>query len=1040
MIFRVVEEEKKNISLDPFLPSIMNGLHRVGATLRRTIFSSHGSNGSPSTTRREDFPILNRHLSSYERFDLQTGHQQASTTSLNNNSVSHVPVIETTSDGVEFLPTNSKRTLRTIPGVFCPIALSMFSISLFMRMGFVLAHAGVLQTLLQFGLCFVILFCTLLSVCSLATNGAIEGGGVYHMISRALGPEFGGSIGVLFFLANVIGNGQSVAALVEALVDSFGPGSRANAFQDSAAWRLLYGTLINIISLITCLLGSSLFSVATFFIFILVSFVYLMVVVSFFVRGPTQVLIPKVNTYAYDRAAALYNHSGSLYGNYTGFSSLTMHQNTYANYTIDYTTGDQMDFATVFGVLFSSITGLLAGANMSGELKRPSRSIPTGSVSALLFVFFIFVTEILLMAATTDRFTLLNNYLFLQEVNVWQPFVIIGIMAAVFSACLSGLIGASRILEALAIDEIFGPLLRWIRAGTTRRGNPWAAVIFTFLLVQLTLFIGSMNKIAPIVTIFFLLAYFAVNLSCLALDLASAPNFRPTFKYFSWHTALVGAVGSIIMCFIVSAAFASIAIGILIGFICMLHLRDFPRASWGSISQALIFHQVRKYLLMLDPRKEHVKFWRPQMLLLVANPRSSINLIDFVNDMKKGGLFILGHVKTGQTDTSSNDICSQEYPYWVSLIDNMKIKAFVDMTSAPTIRDGVVQLIRLSGLGGLRPNTIILGFYDNAAPEDKLRNRAFFKRRWLKTNPQLTPVATATLHQTPTIHSGVLEGASTITLNSFNSSATINGNDMYPIFQFGDLRQENEEKDLDVNSYVQIIKDALNLNKSICLARNFHQLNKDEIESNRRRVFVDIWPVNFIFPETSTQFDVTCLYMLQLATILSMVKPWKTRATLRVFLCIDAINDNALRTQQHLDELLSQLRINAQTRMIAWENVTSLLSNSPTAMNNDTAATLPVDQPMNTTSTTTTSSIGATTTVAASTNSFVDVNDNYIRGVNELIRQQCDNTACLYLYLPRPPRDRTLSSRYIRVLDLLSNDLPPVLYVHGVSSVTCTQL
>ena len=87
------------------------------------------------------------------------------------------------------------------------------------------------------------------------------------------------------------------------------------------------------------------------------------------------------------------------------------------------------------------------------------------------------------------------------------------------------------------------------------------------------------------------------------------------------------------------------------------------------------------------------------MLLLVSNPRSSINLIDFVNDMKKGGLFILGHVKTGHTDSGSNDICSQEYPYWVSLIDNMKIKAFVDMTLAPTIRDGVLQLMRLSGLG-----------------------------------------------------------------------------------------------------------------------------------------------------------------------------------------------------------------------------------------------------------------------------------------------------------------------------------------------------
>ncbi|CAF1270013.1 unnamed protein product [Rotaria sordida] len=317
------------------------------------------------------------------------------------------------------------------------------------------------------------------------------------MISRALGSEFGGSIGVLFFFANVIGNGQSVAALVEALVDSFGPGSKANAFQDTQWWRFLYGTIINIISLITCLLGSSLFSMATFFIFILVSFSYLMVVVSFFVQSPKPVIIQRVNTYAYDHQSSVFNKTDLIYGYYTGFSSITMRENTYANYTIDYTTGDMMNFATVFGVLFSSITGLLTGANMSGELKRPSRSIPTGSISA------IFITDTLLMAATTDRFTLTNNYLFLQDINIWAPF---------------DLFGASRILEALAIDEIFGSVLRWIRQGTTHHGNPWATVIVTFILVQLTLFIGSMNKIAPI---------------------------------------------------------------------------------------------VRKYLLLLDPRKEHVKFWRP---------------------------------------------------------------------------------------------------------------------------------------------------------------------------------------------------------------------------------------------------------------------------------------------------------------------------------------------------------------------------------------------------------------------------------------------
>ena len=155
--------------------------------------------------------------------------------------------------------------------------------------------------------------------------------------------------------------------------------------------------------------------------------------------------------------------------------------------------------------------------------------------------------------------------------------------------------------------------------------------------------------------------------------------------------------------------------------------------------------------------------------------------------------------------------------------------------------------------------------------------------------------------------------------------------------------------------------------------------------------------------------------MFQLSTILSMVKPWKTHAILRVFLCIDAINENALRAHHYLDELLKQLRIKAQTRMISWENVTSLLHNSTS----DTADNV---------------------TTAVASDSFVDVNDDYIRGINELIRQQCDNTSCLYLYLPRPPRDRRLSQRYMHVLDMLSKDLPPTMFVHGVSSVTCTRL
>jgi potassium/chloride transporter 9 len=171
---------------------------------------------------------------------------------------------------------------------------------------------------------------------------------------------------------------------------------------------------------------------------------------------------------------------------------------------------------------------------------------------------------------------------------------------------MSNLTGASRVLQRLAQDKLFGVLLA-PATYETRTGNPIVSVIISWICVVLVLMIGAMNRIAKITSIFFLLSYMGVNIACLALELTSAPNFRPNFKYFSSYTCALGTIATIVMMLVIDASMSAVAIVLLMLLIMILHYQA-PIGSWGSISQALIYHQVRKYLLLLDVRKEHVKF------------------------------------------------------------------------------------------------------------------------------------------------------------------------------------------------------------------------------------------------------------------------------------------------------------------------------------------------------------------------------------------------------------------------------------------------
>lgn len=476
--------------------------------------------------------------------------------------------------------------LGTFQGVMVPCILSMFSVILFLRIGMMVGQSGIFVTITMFVLAYVVTVLTVLSLSAISTNEVIKAGGAYYMISRALGPELGGAIGLLFYFANTFGCALYVVGLNEVLIANFGSGGTFQPYLNGHTlstgywWNYLYGTITLMFALVVCIVGAGMFAKTTLLIFVVVMAALSCVLVSFW-RSPINF---NVNvTFSNNSVSQKTFH-------FLGFSNDAMYENLFPKFQQDYSTGTLQNFTTLFAILFNGCTGIMAGANMSGDLKKPGRSIPIGTLQAVVITFIIYLVMTFITAYTCSRSMLLFDYIYMVHISFFEPLVVAGVLVVTLSASLSNLIGASRVLQAVAKDEIFGFVLRPFKY-TTKGGNPLPSVFMSWFISQLILFFGKVNTIAPFVAILFLLSYANVNLSCLALEWASAPNFRPTFTYFNWITALIGFLSCVIMMFVVSPPYAGAALVLYLLLIVLIHYKK-PPTTWGDITQALIFHQV----------------------------------------------------------------------------------------------------------------------------------------------------------------------------------------------------------------------------------------------------------------------------------------------------------------------------------------------------------------------------------------------------------------------------------------------------------------
>ena len=461
-----------------------------------------------------------------------------------------------------------------------------------------------------------------------------------------------------------------------------------------------------------------------------------------------------------------------------------------------------------------------------------------------------------------------------------------------------GVIGSAKLLQALARDNLL-PGFYIFGQGSARNDEPTYAIIITQIVAQLAM-LCNINQIASLVTMTYLMTFLVTNLACFLLTISSAPNFRPSFHYFNLWTAGFGALSSGVSMFFVDGLYASVCVGILVVIFLIIHYTTPPK-SWGDVSQSLIYHQVRKYLLRL--RQEHVKFWRPQILLFVNDPRRQYELIRFCNSLKKGALFILGHVIVSDDFGSAVPEARRQQGAWAKYIELFKIKAFINIAISPSVEWGTRNIVLNAGLGGMRPNIVILGAYNL----DELRHSA----------PLVEITSTQDLGK-ETNYAALTNPAPTYA-NRRKRSAALDAS----------LPTDacKSEGAVNLRSYVRMLEDLLSrLQINVAIAKGFKDLEFPRSRNSNPKKYIDLWPIQ-MSAEISTEgeeqkqnllttnFD-TYTLILQLGCILNTVPAWKKSYSLRVAVFVEYESD-VEEEQGRVKSLLENLRIQAEV-LVFW--------------------------------------------------------------------------------------------------------------------------
>jgi amino acid transporter len=532
-----------------------------------------------------------------------------------------------------------------------------------LRLGYVVGNAGLGRALVIIGLANLISILTSFSLSAIATNMKVKGGGDYYLISRTLGVEFGGAIGIVLFLAQsvsiafyCIGFGEAVAAMFQ------GNGKALPQIIAALAVSFLF---------VFAWLGADW---ATRFQYLVMT-ILAVALFSFFAGGLAK----------WENATLLQNWAPSASG---------------------------PGFWVLFAIFFPAVTGFTQGVSMSGDLKDPGKSLPLGTFLAVGVSIIVYFGAAVVFASALPSSVLAGDYGAMKRAALSAFLINAGVVSATLSSGMASFLGAPRILQSVATDRIF-PFLLPFAKGSGPTGNPRRAVLLACGIAFATVGLGKLNLIAPVVSMFFLISYGLLNYATFFEARASSPSFRPRFRWFHPRLSLLGWLACLGAVLAIDLRAGAAAIAVLFAIYQYLKRTAGP-ARWADSRRSYHFQHIREHLLAAASEPEHPRDWRPQLLAFSDDSPRRERLLRFASWLEGGsGLTTVVRILEGE-GLKMLRLKEEAEEELRKSIAQYGLKAFPLVVVAPNLQVGIHTLVQAFGIGPLRANTILLNWLEQA--------------------------------------------------------------------------------------------------------------------------------------------------------------------------------------------------------------------------------------------------------------------------------------------------------------------------------------